>query len=101
MSDPRWETIYRNPLDAPLPTIPPRSVPLVRDPQCPANCSGKHETEALLGCRRCRSELYRVVAHEWAHQEGHYFYTREPIHEAPPGLLNCPACRTPLQRVVR
>jgi len=99
MADPRWEEVYARPIAGGMPAVSRRDLPFVRDPVCPQHCSGKHDTEAVLGCVDCRVRLYRVVAHEWYFNEGHYFYSHEPIHEAPVGLTACPTCGGPLRRL--
>ncbi len=99
MSDPRWGEVFSGRLPAELPSVPKVSTPLVRNPVCPTHCTGNHGVEATLGCATCRLVVGRIVAHEWYTQEGHYFYTREPVPGYSMTLAFCPQCSEPLGRL--
>jgi hypothetical protein len=93
-----WAEIYGERPPSTWPATSRLSVPVVRHPVCAEHCSGRHEVEAVLACPACKAPAFRLVAHEWAHQEGHYFYTREPINGAPAEATTCPGCGRPLAR---
>lgn len=100
MPDERWAEIYAN-----LPVFsPPQAPQLVRmippgRATCAEHCRGKHEIEAVFTCRRCGGRKYALIAHEYAHREGHYFYTFEPMNGAPPHTGGTPeCCRAPMVR---
>lgn len=99
MTAPKWDEVFSRRLPGDLPSAPVQRVPIVRNPVCERDCSGRHEIEARIGCATCGVAFYRLLAHEWSHQEGHYFYSQEAIHEAPPGLTACPRCGSALQRM--
>ena len=87
-----------DPVPGTLPSVPRLAVPLVRTPTCPDHCSGKHHVEALLACTVCEAPAFRLVAHEWAHADGMYFYSTEPMNGMPAGATVCPRCEAPLTR---
>ena len=97
-----WHEIHGRPVPAaPLPTRVV-GLPYIRTPTCPEHCSGRHEVEADLACPSCRDVAYRLVAHEYAGNEGHYFYTCAPIGGEPESQPRtrplCPDCGTGLRR---
>lgn len=82
MGDERWAEIHARRLSyAAAPIV--HSVN-TRNPTCPEHCSGKHGTDGVLTCPKCRRAKYRIVTHEWSHQEGHYWNTVEPLNGAAP-----------------
>lgn len=57
---------------------PRLEVPRVPNPKCPDHCSGRHEVDRMLVCPKCKAQCYRVINHEWFHQDGHWFHSVEP-----------------------
>ena len=88
---PTWEQIYATrPVYAPV--TPRLDVPRVPKPRCPEHCSGKHDMEGTVYCPHCKVPAYQVRAHEWNHQEGHYFYELVPMNGSPPSNGKTPVC---------
>ena len=86
MSDPTWGEIFAKKQVLSLPGRAPRTLPLPPEgPTCPEHCSGRHEHDGWLTCRKCGAKSYRIVLHEFAHQPGHYFTSLEPVE---PGIVN-------------
>jgi len=102
MPDERWHDIFGEQLRplrgyAPGPLAPPVSVP---HPTCPEHCSGKHAPDGVMVCRSCGGEKYRVIAHEYAWREGHYFNSVEPLNGAGPyDVRETTCCRATLVRL--
>lgn len=93
MSDEKWDRIFSKPPVLSLPDAPVLVRPLPRGGvTCAEHCSGRHEIEAVMACRRCGGQKYALVAHEYAHREGHFFYTHEPMNGAPPHEGRTPRC---------
>lgn len=89
----RWDEIYKSPPTSPLPSVPPLSVPRVGTPTCPEHCSGRHEVEDTLRCPRCDVDTHRLIAHEWFHADGQFFYTLARIGSDPaPTPTSKPTC---------
>ena len=104
MSDERWQDIFAKPHALVLPGAPPRVLPIPPEgPTCEQHCSGRHEHDAWLTCRRCGGRAYRVILHEYKHQPGHYFNGLEPCDGAPPFVPERTprCCGEPLIRVFR
>ena len=78
--NPSWADIHRHRLAYPAaPIVQPVNI---RHPSCPDHCSGKHGTDGVLTCPRCGGVKYRIIAHEYAWREGHYFNRVEPMNGA-------------------
>lgn len=94
MADEHWQDIYATRQRLILPGVPPRSRSLPPEgPTCPEYCSGRHEHDAWLICRRCGGSAYRVILHEYAHQPGHYFHGVASVNGAPPFIpQRSPVC---------
>ena len=94
MSDERWQHIFAAKLPLVLPDVPRRHRELPAEgPSCPAHCSGRHEHDAWLTCRKCGGRAYRVILHEFSHEPGHYFTGLEPVNGAPPFIpARTPVC---------
>lgn len=71
-------------------------------PTCAADCSGRHEVEARFTCPRCYHVAADLIAHEWKHLAGHFFYeVRSPNGTVLPKAdqpNECPGCRVALVR---
>lgn len=80
MGDERWLDIFNRPPRDSRPAVAPLAVPRVRAPKCEEHCSGRHEHDGIMQCPNCRVPAYRIIAHEWAHQDGHYFHSLEPMN---------------------
>jgi len=99
MTDPTWSAIYSQSQIGAMPSVTRFSTERVLNPTCPTNCSGRHTTEALIACVVCEARIFRLVAHEWNTQDGHYFYSTEDLTGTYPGATSCPACGGALRRV--
>lgn len=56
--------------------------PPVRTPTCKDHCSSRHEVDSHIVCDTCGKTKYRVVLHEYAWREGHYFTEMVPLNGA-------------------
>ena len=94
---PEWERIFSDPerlaeaggrrwRTAATPVGPPGP------PACPSHCRGSHHEDGLITCAHCGGVAYRIIAHEWVHMEGHYWYTHESVNGAPLPLPREPRC---------
>jgi len=93
MSDERWDQIFAQKQRLVLPGTAPRTLPLPPEgPTCAQHCSGRHEHDAWLTCRKCGGRAYRVILHEFRHQPGHYFNGFEPCDGSPPFTGHTPSC---------
>lgn len=81
--DEKWDKIYAKPLQVNLPPVAPTVTPRVNKPNCLQHCTGNHHPEGVLRCMKCQTIAYKVIAHEWLYQEGHYFYSIESMNGAP------------------
>ena len=91
MADEKWSQIHGGRITYSAPT-PRLSVPVVSRPTCENSCSGRHETEGIVQCPNCKVPAYRIVTHEWSHQEGHWFYTLDPLNGMKPSDGMTPIC---------
>lgn len=98
MSDERWADIFAKKHSLVLPGAPSRRREIPPEgPTCATHCSGRHDHDGWLCCRRCGGRAARVVMHEFAHQPGHYFTAVEPLDGA--AVTAC--CGEPLRRMFR
>lgn len=73
---------------------PAQALPPPGPPACPSHCSGGHHYDGQIECLHCHGVAWRIVAHEWIHMAGHYFYTHESVNGAPAVLPKEPYCTT-------
>lgn len=91
MADPKWQEIYATrPQYSPVSTR--HDVPRVSKPVCPEHCSGRHEPEGIVQCPSCQVPAYKVMAHEWLYNEGHWFYELIPMNGSKPSTGETPVC---------
>lgn len=86
MADEKWDQIHHPSAQwksAGLPPVARLDVPRILKPVCPDHCSGRHETDSIVVCDRCGGQMYQVILHEYAHQEGHHFQSLKPLNGAP------------------
>lgn len=76
-----------------------RETPHVRAPECPRDCSGRHDTDSVLACPVC-GPVYRIVHHEYLVSPGIHFTEVRPLEGAPAWEKDrpCPACGRGLER---
>ena len=93
--DPRWADIFAQKQRLVLPGTAPRVLPLPSEgPTCLVHCSGRHEHDSWIACRKCGGKAARVILHEFKHQPGHYF---NEVDGAAPRTC----CNEPMIRVFR
>lgn len=63
-------------------------------------CSGRHEIDGTLRCRRCGGTAYTIIMHERRGHEGHYFYSLRPVNGAAEIVPRDPptCCGEPMRR---
>ena len=95
LEKPSWEDIYGGRIPTNLPPVPRNSTPHVRKPQCPQDCSGRHEVDSTLQCESCRADAYVDVAHEYRVNPGVNFHALQTMNGAPVLMsahMPCPVC---------
>ena len=100
MADETWADIYAKPPVEQRPPVPSLAIPRVLgSPTCDRHCGGNHGVDALLRCPRCRAVAAKLIRHAWAHDEGHYFTTTEPMNGYRIGDPNqCRDCAVDFER---
>ena len=92
---PSWEDIYGGRIPDTLPPVPRNSTPIVLNPECPRDCSGRHSIDAILTCRSCGAAAYKDTAHEYRVNPGVNFHRLETMNGAPVLMsahMPCPVC---------
>lgn len=88
--NPKWSDIFsaERRLHLVLPAAPRPNLPAtpIRPGEVShaSHCSGRHQLDGVLACRKCRSVAYKVLNHEYAHSEGHWFCELIPVNGSPP-----------------
>ena len=95
MNKPTWQEIYGGEIPANLPPVPRNMTPLVEQPECPRDCSGRHGADAVISCETCRVDAYVDEWHEYKVNPGVNFHKLKAVNGAP--VLNaynmpCPVC---------
>jgi hypothetical protein len=92
---PSWEEVYGGPLPDSLPPVPRNSTPVVDNPECPRDCSGRHGVDALISCATCSIPAYQDWWHEYKVNRGVNFHRLQQVNGAPQlfnAHMDCPVC---------
>ena len=97
---PSWDEIYGGKMQLDLPPVPRNVTPIVDEPRCPGDCSGRHGVDALIECAKC-GPVYRDWWHEYRVNRGVNFHQIEPLRGAGPfrgAYSTCPLCQGALTK---
>jgi hypothetical protein len=92
---PSWEDIYGARIPRDLPPVPKNVTPVVDNPECPRDCSGRHGVDAEMRCNSCQAVAYVDWWHEYRVNRGVNFHRLQTVNGAPVLIfahMPCPVC---------
>lgn len=90
-----WEDILGHALPSELPPVPRNSTPVVDQPECPQDCSGRHGMDSEIRCVSCQTPAYQDWWHEYRVNRGVNFHQVQAVNGAPVLVksdMPCPVC---------
>lgn len=79
---PSWEEVYGGALPTSLPPVPRNVTPVVDNPTCPRDCSGRHGVDSRIQCETCGVTAYEDWHHEYKVNRGVNFSKLKPVNGA-------------------
>ncbi len=92
---PSWQDVYGGQLPSSFPPVARNVTPVVDNPECPRDCSGRHGIDSRIQCESCGVTAYEDWHHEYRVNRGVNFHRLKPVNGAPALIsahMSCPVC---------